>query len=153
MKTMNKVMMVVSVGLVVAAGASVLDRDEPREVANNAATAPAESAIASADHAATRRATRIFRIAAQNPGLRYDEAETFVEQSDQMREQVQDAGETDLGDAIRQRLAEVEIDEGEAVAWFQANREIFGSRSFEQSRHTVERLMAIERVREEFALL
>ena len=152
---MNKMMMMVSVGLVIAAGVSVLDRDEPSGVATREADAgaPAESAAASADDAAKRRATRIFRIAAQNPGLRYDEAETLVEQSDQMREQVDELGEQDLGDAIRERLAEVEVDEGEAVAWFQAHREVFGSRSFEQSRHTVERLIAIERVREEFALL
>lgn len=148
MKTMKMMMGVGSVGLAIVAGMITLDDVEPE----TSAVSEIETSTASVDEAeADRRSARIFRIAANEPSLSYDEIETLVEQTDQMREQVGEHGELDLGEAVRQRLADVEIDEGEAMTWFRDHRELFGQRSFEQSRHTVERLIAIEQVREQLA--
>ncbi len=77
------------------------------------------------------------------------EDEALLARSDAMRSALEERGEEDIGAAIRTRLRDVEVDEASARAWFEAHREVFGARSFEQSRHSVERLIAIERVRED----
>lgn len=57
-----------------------------------------------------------------------------------------DDRDPDLADDIRAQLRSQQVSEGEARAYFEQNRALFGDRGFAESRFTVERLIAIERV-------
>ncbi|MBA2592107.1 MAG: hypothetical protein M3495_10270 [Pseudomonadota bacterium] len=48
--------------------------------------------------------------------------------------------------SLQQRIAAVDIDEAEARAFYSAHCSAFGRRSFEESRLTVERLLALEQI-------
>jgi len=56
------------------------------------------------------------------------------------------------GEALRSALRHEPVSPAEETAYFNANRTLFGDRSFEQSRHTIQRLIRIEKVGEKFAL-
>ena len=57
-----------------------------------------------------------------------------------------------LGEALRSALRREPVSSAEETAYFNANRDLFGDRSFEQSRHTIQRLIRIDKVAEKFAL-
>ncbi|MHC4893639.1 MAG: hypothetical protein ACYTFV_09790 [Planctomycetota bacterium] len=100
---------------------------------------------------------RAFEIAVLEPTLERHEVETLVAQSDRVREDLEgstaeDAGETSVGDHVRRLLEEAKSTDTEALALYQAERELFGGRSFEQSRATIDRLLAIRAVQAELGL-
>ena len=95
---------------------------------------------------------RRFAAMLSAPGRSAQERRRLLEQSDTIREQLAEEGEEDVGAAMRSRLREVEVSKEDAREWFDEHRETFGSRSFEHSRYAIDRLIAIERVREEFQL-
>ena len=115
--------------------------------------APSLTVQAESDHA--RRpidAHRQFAAMLNAPGRSAQEHLRLLEQSDAIREQLAEGGEDDVGVAMRSRLRDVEVSNEEARQWFDEHRETFGTRSFEQSRYAIDRLIAIERVRDEFQL-
>lgn len=70
-----------------------------------------------------------------------------MDASDALAARLRAQGEDDAGAALARRLSEATVSDSEARAFFEANRAIFGGRSLEQSRPSVDRLIRIHKVR------
>lgn len=130
------------VGACLALGAALFGRTPAPEPAS----APEKPAMSDS------RAARIFDMAAMRPDMPYGTMSRLADDSDRIRERLGSSDDEAVGRAVRQRLRDVHVSEQEARKWYAEHREIFGRRSFEESRFSVERLVAIERVRAELAL-
>ena len=63
-----------------------------------------------------------------------------------------EGGVVSQGEWMRSALRNEPVSIEEETAYFHSNRTLFGDRSFEQSRHTIQRLIRIEKVEAKFAL-
>ncbi|MCP3919652.1 MAG: hypothetical protein GY711_29305 [bacterium] len=113
------------------------------------------------EHHESDAITRDARIAPQReldllctaPDLEPRRIAALLEASDQMVEAAREAGEEDVGEHLRRRLAETRIDEVQARAFHAEHRDtLFGGRGFEASRFTAERLLEIRQIRAEAGL-
>ena len=87
---------------------------------------------------------RRYQVASHRPGSSATEIEQMLRRgvrsdpgAPRRRPSTGDAG-------LRRRLAAISISEDDARAFFEANRDVFGHRSFEASRRTIERLLALQ---------
>jgi hypothetical protein len=92
---------------------------------------------------AGQRASRVARMMLENPALDSDTAGKLADESDRLKARLDAAGEPD----VRRMLRETRVTEAEARAYFDQHRAVFGERSFEASRLSIDRLVAIEQVR------
>lgn len=98
------------------------------------------------------RTRRVLDAVATAPEMAHARRLALLDASDRIRHRLTEEegdDEPDVGATIRSRLREVDVPEAEARAWYEDNRPMFGERSFEQSRTSIERLIAVDRVREE----
>ena len=75
-----------------------------------------------------------------------------MDASDALAARLRAQGESDAGPALARRLSEATVSDSEARAFFDANRAVFGGRSLEQSRPSVDRLIRIHKVREDLGI-
>ena len=115
-------------------------------------TVPAASAVPLAAADAPPTPQRTLDLLTIEPSLGRREVATLLADSDLVRAEVRAQGEEDVGQAVLSRLAAVQVSEADARAYYDQQRALFGSRSFEESRYTVEQLLAIERTRAELGL-
>ena len=130
------------------AAAFVLLLGEPAEPGHSDATA--QPTVQQSD--AGKRAQRAFNAIASAAQMPQHRRRQLLDESDTIREQLQEEGKQDIGNAMRTRLREVQVSEADSRQWYVANQSMFGERSFAQSRGAVDRLIAIERVRAQFGL-
>ncbi len=95
-----------------------------------------------------QRSKRLFDMVMTSPNRDYRELEMLAADSDHLTAAVDDETDKDVGQTIRAQLRAVQVTEAEARSYFEANRQIFGNRSFLESRDAIERLIAIERVQQ-----
>lgn len=87
------------------------------------------------------RELRAARLKLVDPTLGYDRATTLVQASDRFR-----AGRSeDEVQAELDALLQADIEEVVLQAWFEANRALFGDRTYERSRNAVLELVRLER--------
>jgi hypothetical protein len=98
--------------------------------------------------AASRRAARVARMMLEAPSLDSQQAGELADRSDRMVERLAARGEPD----VRRMLRTTVVSEADARAYFEEHRALFGGRSFEASRLSVDRLVAIERVSAELGM-
>jgi hypothetical protein len=97
---------------------------------------------AATSEAAHQRAARVTRMMLADPALDRHEAGKLADRSDRMEARLPVAGEPD----VRRMLRDMHVSEQDARAYFDEHRALFGGRSFEVSRLSIDRLVAIERV-------
>jgi hypothetical protein len=100
---------------------------------------------AATSEAAHKRAARITRMMLEDPALDRDEAGKLADRSDRMEARLAADGEPD----VRRMLRDTHVSEQDARAYLDEHRALFGGRSFEASRLSIDRLLAIERVSSE----
>lgn len=114
------------------------------------------------------RAARVLDLVAQDPSLEGAEIEFLLARSALLRDNMAEFSsnravegnevESDeesaenLGRAIRNELRAVEVSRVRAESYFNANRSIFGDRSFEESQHVIHRLVQLDEIEARFAL-
>lgn len=79
-------------------------------------------------------------------------ATALLDQSDQLRDRLDHQGVDDASADIRARLAQADPTEAQRHAFFDANRRLFGERSYEQSAWSVEQLVRIQLVRDQLGI-
>jgi hypothetical protein len=107
----------------------------------NAPIEPSRAPTA-ASSAAQQRASRVARMILENPALDSDGAGKLADESDRLKARLEARGEPD----VRRMLRDTRVSEAEARAYFDEHRAVFGGRSFEASRLSIDRLVALERV-------
>lgn len=96
---------------------------------------------------------RLLAVLSVAPELHVDTAKALMAASDQARERAEDLAlleegvESNPGAVIRQAFNAVENSEGELLAYFETNQHLFGRRTFEQSRYSVDRLLRVQKTR------
>ncbi len=107
---------------------------------------------------ARSREARIFELAAHAPRLSSEEIQRLIVESDRIVARVSkdlpeaETEAADVGAEVRHRLREVHVSDEEALAYFHENLELFGQRSFDDSRSSIDRLVALRKVWEELGL-
>lgn len=96
--------------------------------------------------AATVPADRLFSLAASTRSSDVGALRDLAARSDQARDGLSEREARDFGHHVRQRLHETVVGEEEARAYHAAHAELFGGRSFEASRQSIDRLVAIDRM-------
>jgi hypothetical protein len=109
----------------------------------HASIAPSRAPAAASSAAAQQRAARVARMMLENPALDSDSAGKLADESDRLKARLEEMGEPD----VRRMLRDTRVGEAEARAYFAEHRAVFGGRSFEASRLSIDRLVAIERVK------
>ncbi len=99
-----------------------------------------------------RDARRSFELLASAPDLDAARIQTLRNESDRMRAVAEEQGEQDLGAELRRRMAEIEVAEQEAQAFFSQERSLFGDRSFEESRAAIRQMLVIRKTRAEYGI-
>ncbi len=142
-------------GLGVLVLALALHRAQPK---SSAAVAPVD-ALVGPGHTPTdspvepgRDAKRSFELLAAAPDMDPARVQRLLQESDQMRVVAEEQGVQDLGAELRRRMAEIEVSEQEARAFFGQERSLFGERSFEESRAAIRQMLVIRKTRIEFAI-
>lgn len=93
-------------------------------------------------------ARRAFEVATSAPTMPLDDVEALLERSDEVRRTLAEAGITDVGQEVWDRLQSMEVSHAERLAFYAENRyTIFGGRSYEESAMSVDRLVRIRKVR------
>jgi hypothetical protein len=104
---------------------------------------PSRGTTAASSAAAQQRGSRVARMILENPALDSDSAGKLADESDRLKARLEATGEPD----VRRMLRDTRVSEAEARADFDEHRAVFGGRSFEASRLSIDRLVAIERVK------
>lgn len=145
---MKKQILFLSIVTVLVGGGVLATRlDRGAEPSTDSGPVVAEKASVAAPSARRR-----FDAAALAPNIPDEERRALLEESDEIRHELEAQGEQDVGSALRSRLHDAEVSEAEARAWYAEHRELFGQRSFEQSKRSIEQLVAIAKVREELGV-
>jgi hypothetical protein len=114
------------------------------------------------------RAARVLDIVAQDSSLEGAEIEFLLARSALLRRKMaqfssdrgveENEGESEeesseeLGRAIRNELRDVWVSRAQAEAYFDANRMVFGDRSFEESQHVIHRLVQLDEMEARFSM-
>lgn len=92
-------------------------------------------------------------ILAVDPSIERVRAEELIAESDRIIDDSNEPGTESIGHRIRRSLQEPGVSDSDALAYFERERELFGRRSFEESRFVIDQLVTIERLRRELGLV
>jgi hypothetical protein len=87
----------------------------------------------------------IIRI--QRPGITKNEIYNYMSKSDRIREQLGPIPDGEMQLLVMQTLRNVTVSEEEKRMYYDSNKRVFGSRSYEQSATVVENLIRIEKTK------
>ena len=159
MKVMNKRMLVacmLTMGLLVG---GILSTSSDAEV--EVVSIPAEEVSQEEDVLNDAEIARALELHLHEPGLtghqvrallrssrHYQNTEPLLEGTLSMDGVEQESP----GEALRNALRTTPVSRVEALAYFETHRDLFGDRSFEQSQHTIQRLIRIDKIEAKLAL-
>lgn len=129
---------VLAVGVFVVAGTEVLSTANQQPTPNADQTNTAD------------QRSRAFRIHNARPDLSPAEVTQRIEASDAAIAALEAEGTDDISEEIHTRLRDIEVTDEARLAFYEAHRDdIFGGRSYERARPTIDRLIRIRAVRSE----
>ena len=95
---------------------------------------------------------RVYEMIAMAPDVAYDDAVAMAQATDRLRERADDSSPETPSEALRTRLRTMKVPEAEIVAYYESHPDVFGARTFAQSRRAAEMLVRIERLQGQLGL-
>ena len=158
---MRKAMLTVSVLLMGVLGVGMLGASEENQEQSLRLSSAGEEAVAERQQE-TLDASRALELFVHEPTLTGQQVRSLLRKSRHYQAvqplssgesfEGDDEGSGRAGEALRSALRHAPVSQEEEVAYFNGHRDLFGDRSFEQSRHTIQRLIRIEKLQESLVL-